>query len=138
MITSAKEFSELCASMKSEDQHRAAHDSAPEAVWFEVLSNYPENTIWIIHNKTVPLSVLHHLAKHPDPKIRWAVALKRKLDESLFIDLSEDIDEDVRRQIAYNTKTPTFIIEKLAQDMSERVAEVARERLQKSGRSSTF
>jgi len=84
----------------------------------------------------VPLSVLFHLAKHPDPKIRWAVALKRKLDESLFIDLSQNIYDDVRRQIAYNKKTPMFIIEKLAQDASERVAEVARERLEKYGRAS--
>jgi len=98
--------------------------------------NYSENTIWVIHNKTVPLSVLYHLAKHPDPKIRWAVALKRKLDESLFIDLSQNIYDDVRRQIAYNKKTPMFIIEKLAQDASERVAEVARERLEKYGRAS--
>jgi isopentenyldiphosphate isomerase len=84
----------------------------------------------VIHNKTVPLSILRRLAKHPDPKIRWAVALKRKLDEELFLELSQDSDEDIRRRIAYNQKTPKSILEILINDKSEHVAEAARKRLE--------
>jgi hypothetical protein len=45
MICSAQEFSQLCASLEPEHQHRATTDTAPEEVWVEVLNTYPENTI---------------------------------------------------------------------------------------------
>jgi hypothetical protein len=86
-------------------------------------------TVWVIRNKTVPLSVLHHLAGHPDPRIRWEVATKRKLDVELFALLSQDDDETVRRRVALNRNAPKHLLERLANDDSDWVAEAARERL---------
>jgi hypothetical protein len=129
MISSAKEFVELRTSKVPEHQRRAVYDSASEEVWFEVLSKFPEMTVWVICNKTVPLRVLRHLASHPDPHVRWTVATKRKLDDGLFDILSRDSDARVRERVAYNRKTPRHILERLVRDESEHVAEIAHRRL---------
>jgi hypothetical protein len=75
MINSAQEIQQLCESVDTEAQHRADHDNAPDEVWFEVLEKYPEMAKWVIHNKTIPLSILRQLVTHSDPRIRWQVAL---------------------------------------------------------------
>jgi len=132
MITTAKEFIALNESDDPEEKYRATHDSASENVWLDVLDKYPDAAFWVIHNKTIPVSILRILAKSTDPHIRWAVASKRKLDRELFEELARDEDEDVRRQIAYNKKTPHDILINLAKDLNESVAEVARNRLEEN------
>lgn len=129
MISTAKEFVELLSSNEVLPQRRLVLEEASEHTWFEILNTYPEYTISVIRNKTIPLSILRHLSSHPDPSIRWEVATKRKLDRELFESLANDPDEDVRIRIAYNKKTPYEILERLSRDQSLRVAEVARSRL---------
>lgn len=131
MIHSAKEFIELRNSSNPEEYYRATHETANEDIWLEVLKDYPEMTKWVIHNKTVPLSILRILAKSVDSDIRRDVARKRKLDNELFELLSQDEDEYVRGSLARNQKTPKYILEKLVADPSEYVAEIAKERLKK-------
>lgn len=129
MISTAKEFAELFSSSDYSQQNRVTHDEALEHTWFEILDLYPEFTIWVIRNKTVPLSVLKRLSNHPDTEVRRTVASKRKLNPELFDKLANDADEDVRIRIAYNKKAPRYILEKLSNDPSVRVAEVAKNRL---------
>ena len=81
MITSAREFFELRTSVLSEDYLRAANESASLEVWFGVLLQYPDMKVWVAHNKTLPLETLERLARDPDPRVRYAVAVKNKLPQ---------------------------------------------------------
>jgi hypothetical protein len=113
MITSAEEFARLRQSDDLTEQHRASHEAASEAVWLDVIRIYPKLRKWVVHNKTVPLSILRLLASDDDRHVRWNVATKRKLDHALFEALSGDPDEGVRRAIANNAKCPEDIRELL-------------------------
>ena len=62
IILSAQEFVDLRTSEDHAEQGRASSDPAPEFVWWEVSRWYPEMKFWVVHNKTVPVSVLQHLA----------------------------------------------------------------------------
>jgi hypothetical protein len=106
MITSADEFARLRRSDDVAEQARASHAAAPETVWMDVIRLYPELRTWVAHNKAVPLAILRLLAKDQDYKVRLTVAMKRKLDHELFVTLSADPDESVRRAIANNAKCP--------------------------------
>jgi hypothetical protein len=119
MITSAKEFVEL----RDRDNERATFDSAPESVWLEVVERYPAHKEWVAHNKTVPLTILRILARDPDPRVRFAVAMKRKCDAGILERLARDEDETVRVRVARNQKTPAHILERLRNDTSRLVAE---------------
>ena len=80
MITSAKEFKEL----RDLNDDRATHDSADVKVWRMVIDNYPDYKIWVIHNKTVPIEIIELLVLDLDPKVRGAVARKRKINDKIF------------------------------------------------------
>lgn len=129
MIESAQEFVRLRTSEDASEQSRATHDCAPEQVWFDVLRQYPDMAVWVVRNKTVPLSVLRVVARHADRQVRWAVASKRKLDAGLFAELATDEDDVVRKRIALNRKVPRSLLEQLAEDPSPLVRDAARERL---------
>lgn len=133
MIHSAEEFVRLRASQNPSEYRISANDRASEMTWLEVIKNHPDMKIWVIRNKTVPLSILRLLSDDPDPEIRSAIADKRKLDNKLFLRLAQDEDESVRQRIAYNKKTPTDVLKKLASDKSSRISETAKERLAESG-----
>jgi len=77
MIESAAEFVRLRSSDSPEEYHRAAHDSAPEEVWFDVIENHPDMRFWVAQNKTVPLAVLEVLRNDPDERVQWMVRSKR-------------------------------------------------------------
>jgi hypothetical protein len=136
MINSSEEFVALRRSQDYRQYQRAAHDSAPEEVWIDVINNYPDMKEWVVHNKTVPVSILRMLAGDPDSRVRFAVATKRKCDRHIFCALSMDPDPSVRLRVAFNRKTPIDILETLLNDKWDRVVEVATERLeeQKRGR----
>lgn len=125
MITSAHEFAEL----RERNDPRAAHDDAPESVWREVLRVYPRFKEWVIRNKTVPVSILCHLADDPDPRIRFEVATKRKCPTSILERLACDVDESVRLRVAHNAKAPRAVLEALRHDPSQRVAQAVEDRL---------
>lgn len=125
MISSAKEFVEL----REQNDVRAVHDQAPEAVWREVLRVFPMFKEWVVRNKTVPLSILSDLANDPDPRVRFEVAAKRKCPASILERLAHDADESVRLRVAYNAKTPKPLLEQLRHDSSGLVAKAVEERL---------
>jgi hypothetical protein len=104
MITSAEEFVTLRQSDNMADQHRASHDTADYAVWVDVINRYAEFKTWVIHNKTIPIEILETLTSDKDPKVRAAVARKRKVNDAIFNVLSVDRDEDVRYALMCNTK----------------------------------
>ena len=84
-----------------------------EAIWQQVIAEHPEIKIWVVRNKTVPLSMLRILATDADTSVRWEVAGKRKLDDALFEALCADRDESVRRVVLTNAKCPAVLRETL-------------------------
>jgi hypothetical protein len=129
VIASAEEFVALRTSDDLGEQARATHEPAPEAVWLDVIARFPDMRPWVVHNKTVPLAILHLLADDPDPDVRWWVATKRKADSDLLDKLSRDPNDGVRARVACNRSTPLWLLERLAADPSEDVAEGARNQL---------
>lgn len=129
MIKTSVEFIIL----RSENDPRATHDSASELVWNDVIDSFPTYKTWVIHNKTVPLTILKRLSQDSEPEIRAVVATKRKIDLELFEKLSRDEDETVRHAIVWNPKTPVSVLEYLKNDLVSMVAETATERLLTKG-----
>ena len=128
-IISADEFVRLRYSEDPQDYQRAAIESAPIAVWLEVIERYPDARVWVAHNKTVPIDVLETLAGDPDVRVRHAVAMKRKLTPTLLARLSTDDDESVRMRVAMHKNTSRETLEALRGDSWVRVRETVRERL---------
>jgi hypothetical protein len=129
MITSAREFFELRTSVLSEDYLRAANDGASLEVWFDVPLQYPNMKVWVAHNKTVPLEILERLALDPDPRVRYAVAVKNKLTHELMLTLARDGDPSVRQGIVNNKNTCGDLLRLLALDPDMSISVKARERL---------
>jgi len=129
MILSAEDFVNLRTSGNPEEYRRAAFEDASEKVWMDVINNYPQMKVWVIINKTVPLSILHILSDDPDNNVRAAIAAKRKLDNALFEKLARDEDESVRQRIACHKKAPIEILALLSTDTKRIVSDAAQERL---------
>lgn len=133
MINSAKEFIDLRTSVRPDDYLRAARESAPLEVWFEVVEKHPEMKVWVARNKTVPMQILEQLAVDVDPRIRFAVAMKNKLSKGLMLALAKDSDSSVRERIAYNKNTTDDVLLLLQQDSVVSVSEAARQQLSLRG-----
>ena len=131
MIESAEEFKILRESNIPNEYHRSAHEEASFETWLEVVNKYPELLEWVIYNKTVPLKILEMYKNYPDSRIRYAIAVKRKLSYEIFELLSNDNDESVRMAIARNKKTPESILQKMANDDWEEIRILVKERLEK-------
>jgi len=129
MITSAEEFVELRTSEDPDIYSRAVLESAPEEVWLAVITKYPDMKRAVVHNKTIPISILRLLMADPNPRVRSAVAEKRKLSHDMFEKLAMDPDLSVRGRIVWNRKTPLSILRELANDEDPDIAEGARERI---------
>jgi hypothetical protein len=129
MIHSAEEFVALRRSAHPVEYLRAANDSATEEVWMDVVTKYPDMKIWVVRNKTIPLGLLHLLARDEDPSVRFAVAMKRKCDHELFERLAFDTDSSVRCRVAWNAKTPLSILARMKGDSCDQVVEVVEKRL---------
>jgi hypothetical protein len=99
VIASADEFRDLRTSEDNEQYLRAAHDEAPISVWTDVIKRFPDMRMWVAHNKTVPVEILEVLAGDLNVQVRYTVARKRKLPESLQLRLAADPDESVRLAI---------------------------------------
>jgi hypothetical protein len=104
MIASAEEFISLRTSDLKEEQDRATHDSADATVWVDLITNFPDYKIWVIHNKSIPIDILETLAQDNDAKVREAVARKRKINDRISNWLSVDTDENVRYALICNSK----------------------------------
>lgn len=133
MINSAKEFVDLRTSEHPEEYLRAARESAPLEVWFDVVGKYPEMKEWVARNKTVPMRVLEQLAVDVDARVRVAVAMRNKLSKDLMLTLAEDPDPSVRERIAYNKNASDEVLRLLAHDTVVRVSDAARHRLSVRG-----
>ena len=129
VIESAEEFVRLRCSENMEDYHRAAHEEASEAVWRLVIEKYPDMKIWVVRNKTVPLTILKHLAEDDSETVRTDVAMKRKLSRELFEKLASDTSVSVRHAIGNNPKVPMDILQVLADDSDDWLREKVREKL---------
>ena len=125
MIHSAEEFVKL----REEDSPRATLDTATKEVWLEVIQFHPAFKAWIVHNKTVPVSILRLLASDSDAAVRFAVAMKRKCPVDVLKRLAQDEDESVRGRVAWNAKTPPQVLEMLRHDTCKDVAKVVASRL---------
>lgn len=130
MITSPEEFVTLRMSDDPEVYGRAVHEAAPEEIWFAIIDQYPEMKQWVIHNKTVPISILERLVTDPDWRVRHAIAMKRKATPFILEQLVHDPDESIRFAVARNAKTPLTLLQELAHDPWERVAEKAKSRIE--------
>ena len=103
MLTSAAEFIRLRKSDDLREQKRASKDFADINVWLEIIAKYPDFKIWVIHNKTIPVEILEILSRDSDAEVRSAVARKRKINQTIKLDLSQDIDENVRFALMSNS-----------------------------------
>ena len=133
MIWSAEEFVRLRISDRPEEYRRSVLEEASEEVWIDIIQHYPEMKIWVIRNKTIPLSILRLLSNDSDNHVRGEVAMKRKLDNELFEKLAHDEDEAVRAHIACNRKTPIEILILLSTDAKKIVRDAAQKRLNMDG-----
>jgi len=62
MINSAEEFISLRTSDVNAEYYRASHDDAEDATWLDIIQRFPAYKVWVIHNKTIPLTILEILA----------------------------------------------------------------------------
>ena len=132
MIQSAEEFVELRTSENPELYTRAAQETAPEEVWLDVITRFPEMRVWVAHNKTIQTAILKILATDSDWRVRHMVASKRKTEPVILEQLAKDIDEGVRLAVAKNPKTPLHILEMLVHDQWETIAKEAKERIEQN------
>ncbi|MDN3222570.1 MULTISPECIES: hypothetical protein [Pseudomonas] len=132
MIETAEEFVALRSSQIKDEYDRAAMEEAPISVWREVISEYPDYRKWVAHNKTVPLEILEELCVFSSD-VRRFIASKRKLSLKLFELLSNDLDADVRVEIAANNKAPRTVLESLLMDADEDVVSAAKNNLERRG-----
>ncbi len=75
--------------------------------------------------------LLAGLACHANPDVRSAVASNRSLPEELVWKLAEDAVFSVRASLADNHFLATFLLETLAEDEDERIAQRANRSLDK-------
>jgi hypothetical protein len=130
MIYSAQEFKRLRTSDEPTDYQRAADEDAPIDVWREIIASMPDMREWVAHNKSVPVEILEILARDESNRVRFVVAGKRKLPESIQLDLGRDIDASVRHGLACNAKSTKRVLELLALDSEGFIRERATKRLQ--------
>ena len=131
MIQSAEEFVRLRLSQDRAEYLRAAHESASDEVWLEVINNYPEMREWVAHNKTTPRTILEFLSNDSDPKVRHTVSSRRSAGEDILNKLAFDSSELVRLSVARNPKVTEKILLKLLDDELDYLVEVAKEKLKK-------
>ena len=129
MIKTAEEFVRLRLSEAREDYLRAATESADLSVWQDVIVKFPEMKVWVVHNKTIPVEILHLLSNDPAREVRFAVAMKNILPPELMKLLARDSDAGVRLRIAFNKNAPQGVLEELTNDTVEEISSKARERL---------
>jgi hypothetical protein len=129
MITNAEEFVALRESSSQDEYLRAARETAPVAVWRDVIARFPHMRKWVAVNKTVPVEILEILAKDDDADVRVFVAMKNSLPLHLMVLLSRDQAEGVRQRIACNKRAPVDVLKGLCSDPCDLVSAAALERM---------
>jgi hypothetical protein len=90
-IESATEFRNLRLSENQAEYERTAWAFAPEAVWFEIIKQWPDMHFWVAHNRTITEAVMLELLKQGDAKTRRRLRMKHKLPDSVRRILSDDV-----------------------------------------------
>ena len=129
MIRSASEFLALRSSRITEEYWRAAHDTASEEVWIELIEKYPDMRFWVAHNRTIPLRIIKMLSEDKDTNVRCRIADKHTTDPSILLALVHDREASVRMRVALNKKTPAHILRGLLNDEWDSIVAVAQKRL---------
>lgn len=129
MIESVDEFVRLRGSSDPREYRRSAVDEASEQVWLEIIACCPEERVGVAQNKTVPLSVLEILIGDPDPRVRFMVAMKRKLSPEFLGRLARDPDESIRMRVAQHKNTSRATLESLRGDSWHEVRALVEDRL---------
>ena len=124
MIESAAEFVRLRTSEVPEEYGRAAQDTAPDAVWNEVIDRHPEMRKWVAHNKTIPEAIIRRLAAGGDIDTRLFLAYKKRTPPDLLEQLAGDPSESVRLAVARHPKLPDAARKALSADPFEEVRKV--------------
>lgn len=126
-ITSVNEFVRLRTSDNPDDYLRAANECVShDGIWDQLIEDYPDMKIWIVHNKTVSIPVLERLSLDDDPDVREQIARKRKISRLIFERLATDSVDYVRAALAYNAKIPLDILDLLRSDGAVIVRDAAR------------
>lgn len=141
MINNVNEYLNI---IKDDSLHYRLREPATDDIWLDLIKYHENLHLFIALNKSLSSEVLFYLAKSKDENVRWQVACKRKLNYETFYLLSRDDDPSIRERIALNPKTPSSILEFLANDIfsypeisdesiadldNESIAEIARRRL---------
>lgn len=125
MIQSAEEFVALRTSSDPAEYWRAAHESATDTIWLDVIDRFPEMRKWVAHNKTTSATVLERLAHDSDPEVRSQVAMANRLNVDLLRSLATDPEEAVRARVAHHKHAPVDLLESLRHDESSIVRDAA-------------
>ncbi|MBX3618649.1 MAG: hypothetical protein KF891_01460 [Rhizobacter sp.] len=128
MIESAKAFLQLLEAEPPE-AFRLAWVEAPVQVWWDVLDRYPQLSVWVAANFTIPDEIVAHLARHGSTQARTAVASRASLPEALLMLLAHDKDELVRLRVAFNRHATPGVLGVLAGDVCVVVSMHAQARL---------
>ncbi|MBV9487315.1 MAG: hypothetical protein JO246_14815 [Frankiaceae bacterium] len=94
----ADEWVRLRRSVLPEEHQRAAWMEMPDEAWAAVLERHPDMANWVAHAKRSPRDIVARLARHPDWRVRAAVAAQRRLDPAIRAELAQDPHEIVRRR----------------------------------------
>ena len=103
-------------SEEPEEYNRSAYDWAEDAVWHEVLDRFPEMARWVVHNKSVPHTILDRLIETGDRETRRWITSKRKLTPAQMKRLAQDPDWSVREGIADHPKILEELLLRLLRD----------------------
>ncbi|RZK18555.1 MAG: hypothetical protein EOO56_15815 [Hymenobacter sp.] len=131
MINSAEEFIRLRISDVETEYYRVSHDDAADATWLEIIQRFPDYKAWVIHNKTVPLTILEILSLDDDAQVRAAVARKRKINNEIFRRLSVDTADSVRGALLANTNLSRTMKMQVSTEGSEWLKKPLQEQLNK-------
>jgi len=126
VIETAEEFVALRNSSDPDEYQRAAHESAADEVWFDVIDRFPDMRQWVAHNKTTRGAVMERLAADPDPSVRCQVAMANRVDVDLLRTLASDPDETVRARVAQHRNAPADLLDSLRHDASSVVRDAAK------------
>lgn len=72
---------------------------------------------------------IRQLAQSDDPGIRWEVAVTERTPSGVLDKLADDTDVRVRRRVVLHSNTPLDALKRLSQDVVADVAAKANERI---------
>ena len=130
-IESAEEFVRLSWSEDGAESLRSVYGWAEDAVWHDVLNRFPDMTSWVIHNKSVPHTILDRVIETGDSGLREEVTIKRKLNAAQMERLVRDPDWRVRQGIAGHPKISEELLLRLQKDSNHWVRRRAYQKLTK-------